>query len=334
MGSYCYAFHWESGAIREIFSQVRGKSVDETVRNQILGGLWEFAYAGTRAGQRLLDFLNDSDSQSLVKSILEKAPTNHPLFEMLTAIRDLQSLATRSGVTLHEAIPQWLERPEVSSDKKATLLRLYLNGSNFNGLWSHIPQTQRSEVQSGISRFSNIDIFKGLLSENQAPAQSRSWLRRSVPTTTDESILNQAKLESFEFVRIAVPGDGVTVRLGEQGNALRDVMFTKPYEIGTTPLTQLQYALLMGENPSHFKDGDGSIEVAISGKKIRVQPNRPVEQVSWNDEVRLINRLNELDPNFTYRRATEAEWEYAIRGVARARSLQLNFGCKAHFFGI
>src|SRR5712692_4416191 len=54
---------------------------------------------------------------------------------------------------------------------------------------------------------------------------------------------------------------------------------------------------MMGNNPSYFT-GD---------------PNRPVENVSWDDVQEFIRRLNGREGGTTYRLPTEAEWEYAAR---------------------
>ena len=66
----------------------------------------------------------------------------------------------------------------------------------------------------------------------------------------------------------------------------------KPFLIGKYPVTQLQWEAVMGSNPSKFKG-----------------PNRPVENVSW-DEVQSFLRI--LGNGF--RLPSEAEWEYAARG--------------------
>jgi formylglycine-generating enzyme required for sulfatase activity len=69
------------------------------------------------------------------------------------------------------------------------------------------------------------------------------------------------------------------------------------FYIGKYEVTQGQWKQIMGNNPSYFKNcGDDC----------------PVEQVSWNDAQKFINRLNQKSGG-KYRLPTEAEWEYAAR---------------------
>ncbi len=75
------------------------------------------------------------------------------------------------------------------------------------------------------------------------------------------------------------------------------VTITKHFYIGRYEVTQGQWEAVMGANPSTF-----------SGKG----PDVPVENVSWNDCRRFIERLNNLGLG-VFRLPTEAEWEYACR---------------------
>ena len=72
--------------------------------------------------------------------------------------------------------------------------------------------------------------------------------------------------------------------------------------IGKYEVTQGQWEKMMGGNSSKFKG-----------------PNRPVEQVSWNDCQKFIDRLNgKRQGNYKFRLPTEAEWEYVCRNAAEA----------------
>jgi hypothetical protein len=84
------------------------------------------------------------------------------------------------------------------------------------------------------------------------------------------------------------------------------VVLTKGFWLMETEVTQGLWKAVMGANPSHFKKGY----------------NYPVEQVSWNDCQKFINKLNNsgmLSKGLKAALPTEAEWEYACRagkGVA------------------
>ena len=91
---------------------------------------------------------------------------------------------------------------------------------------------------------------------------------------------------------------------GRRDEAQHQVTLTQGYWLAETPTTQAVWQAVMGNNPSLFK-GD---------------PQRPVEQVSWDDTQEFLRRLNARMPSLQARLPTEAEWEYAARaGTTGAR---------------
>ncbi len=70
----------------------------------------------------------------------------------------------------------------------------------------------------------------------------------------------------------------------------------KNFSIGTYEVTQAQWKVVMGNNPSAYKCDDC-----------------PVTNVSWTDIQAFITKLNQMTGK-TYRLPTEAEWEFAARG--------------------
>ena len=84
------------------------------------------------------------------------------------------------------------------------------------------------------------------------------------------------------------------------------VRITKPFYLGIYAVTQEHYERVMRANPSYF-----------------ISPNRPVQEVSWEDASEFCRRLSALPEEETaghvYRLPTEAEWEYACRAGTTTR---------------
>ena len=99
-------------------------------------------------------------------------------------------------------------------------------------------------------------------------------------------------------------GGGVTTKMvlihpgnfmmGEEKDR-HEVILSKPFYMGVTEVTQAQYEVVMGTNPSYFKGA-----------------TNPVDNVSWNDATEFCKKLSEKTRQ-AVRLPTEAEWEYACR---------------------
>ncbi|MGE5341986.1 MAG: formylglycine-generating enzyme family protein [Candidatus Omnitrophota bacterium] len=77
---------------------------------------------------------------------------------------------------------------------------------------------------------------------------------------------------------------------------LHEVILTHGFWLADTCCTQALWQAIMGENPSRFKG-----------------ENHPVENVSWDNCMTFIDRINRLKDGLNLRLPTEAEWEYACR---------------------
>ncbi len=86
------------------------------------------------------------------------------------------------------------------------------------------------------------------------------------------------------------------------------VTIERPYYIGKYEVTQAQWNAIVGGNPSVFQ---GSMVKDDAG-------GHPVDNVTWTDAQRFVDRLNGMDPTAHYRLPTELEWEYAARAGATA----------------
>jgi formylglycine-generating enzyme len=123
---------------------------------------------------------------------------------------------------------------------------------------------------------------------------------------------------SFRHARDMVTISGTAFAAGALASPSASLVVSGPFLIGATPVTQSDYELLMGRNPSRFS-------VA----------NHPVESVSWFDAVQFCNALSAAekrdavyeisgsevvaDPTRCgYRLPSEAEWEMCCRSADKA----------------
>lgn len=120
-------------------------------------------------------------------------------------------------------------------------------------------------------------------------------------------------VNGVSFKMIAV--EGGTFKMGATAEQQNPYDNEKPvhnvtlgnYCIGETEVTQALWQAVMGSNPSYFTGSDN-----------------PVENVSYDDCITFINKLNtllsgQLPNGRKFRLPTEAEWEYAARGGNRSR---------------
>ncbi len=74
------------------------------------------------------------------------------------------------------------------------------------------------------------------------------------------------------------------------------ITLTTPFYMGRCEVTQEQWKVVMGGNPSGFQGSQN-----------------PVDGVSWDDCQEFLARLNERSPGLKASLPTEAQWEYACR---------------------
>jgi formylglycine-generating enzyme required for sulfatase activity/serine/threonine protein kinase len=125
----------------------------------------------------------------------------------------------------------------------------------------------------------------------------------------------------------------------QTGEDQHEVEITRAFYLGVHEVTQKQFKLVMGYNPSHFStDGEGKAGVRYlesskpaggMAKVVGDTSNYPVENVSWDDAVEFCRKLTARERDkeralHVHRLPTEAEWEYACR--RGASSTPFHFG--------
>jgi formylglycine-generating enzyme required for sulfatase activity len=112
--------------------------------------------------------------------------------------------------------------------------------------------------------------------------------------------------KGFEMVKI--PGGcyemGNSPGVGEDNERPKHHVCVKTFLMGKYPLSQMEWIMIMGKNPS-ANGGCGGF--------------CPIENVSWNDTREFLQRLN-ARKGPKYRLPTEAEWEYAARSGGKAET--------------
>ena len=151
----------------------------------------------------------------------------------------------------------------------------------------------------------------------------------SAEATSSASTMNApSKTSSADVITIPIK-DGVNIEMvkveagtfmmgatSEDKNASADektihqVTLTHDYYMGKYEVTQAQWQVVMGSNPSYFKGN-----------------NLPVEQVSWDDSQEFIAKLNSMTGK-KFRLPSEAEWEYAARGGMKSRGYRYSGSSK------
>ena len=138
--------------------------------------------------------------------------------------------------------------------------------------------------------------------------------------------LKMVKIKAGSFTMGSPPGKGLFFEGKERGRSsnetLHEVTISKDFWIGKYEVSQEQYQLITGSNPSMYR-----------------HPQHPVENVSWfhaRDFCEMLNRKYAafLPAGYKFALPTEAQWEYACRAGTQSalnNGTQLNLSSRRRF---
>ena len=213
-----------------------------------------------------IDLFDESGFERILRAIragLSQRPVNQTPLEGLSAIRN-QMLKANSVWELREAL--------YSTER---LLETEPNYPEARLLKGQIDQAILYEL-ARIAREAHVPLF-------------------SLQTITNSINMEFVLISAGTFLMGTADG-------GEWERPEHPVRINHPFYLGKYPVTQAQWATVMGNNPSMFKG----------------HPDWPVENVSWEDVHVFIQTLKAREGEEDYRLPTEAEWEYACRAGSTA----------------
>ena len=168
------------------------------------------------------------------------------------------------------------------SNPKARAPKMTKNTKPNTEQQSKIKQEQRKQKQS--NRITTTEQGSQVRQNSKQKEQNQN-----------ERIIRQA-IESMVYVRGGSFTMGSDDEHKQEQNPAHKVILTD-YFISKYEVTQELWLTVMGWNPSHFNS----------------DPKCPVENVSWNECIVFISKLNQKTGK-QFRLPTEAEWEFAARG--------------------
>ncbi len=274
----------------------RGSSLQEWMEDKFVQSF--FNTTSTNAGfSKVFAEFNSSDAMTLrlVERVIDLVEdSSSKTFPALKTYSKLFHFKKETQITsLKDVAIAWLQKGDQRVvDLKAQFLigQIGSGRRNFENCLELVPESERAALWRGIDRETSFGLFRHLV---------REW-------AISGKVFDQGVLESFEFKLVDFP--------------------EKSFEMQATEVTQLQYALVMGRNPSKFVQGDGMANLRLGGRSVRIHPNRPVEMVSWEEAQEFIERLNQLQSDYTYRLPTNEEWEFAMRGGSEQSDMRYWFG--------
>ncbi len=188
----------------------------------------------------------------------------------------------------------------------------------------------RKEIDDILISFFSIYYNSGKSMEmmkGEAKERRKAWEKEAkvIQKAKAEKIFdvtsNMVKIKAGSFMM----GSPTNEEGRNEDEIYHEVNLSQDFWLGKCEVTQIQYATIMGKNPSSYRGGG----------------NFPVTNVSWYDAMIFCKKLTErerakgiLPAGYEYSLPTEAQWEYACRAGTKTawncgdKLINANFGRK------
>lgn len=231
------------------------------------------------------------------------------MLELLkTKRRQREDSRQLSKENLREAFTEAREARDLSSMRQA-LSRFEKNfpkDAVVIDTWREILQTEE-KLQNQVVNQARERLSEAILNKEPllAEEQYNILVALGQANEADQSAVEQLKSDvwynsiGIKFMRIPA---GQFLRgkrnpqAPEDAQNLQPIVISEDFFMSTTEITQGQWRLIIGSNPSRVRKDD-----------------HPVTNVSWYETRQFVEELQNLESGESYRLPTEAEWEYAAR---------------------
>jgi formylglycine-generating enzyme required for sulfatase activity len=263
--------------------------------------------------------LSESD-QEIAEKLIKEMPKS--LDELLSIIKTANFLDVKSILGAGAKVFAKTSSTMASSfhsllPEIRRLIIKSMSPSEFMALIQANPQADGTPEEEGSFRIALSAHFPGI-----EAAQGETAKEHYIELNKGNVVLNGSVIAHF----VSIPGGNYEIgspptEKGRYNSEELHSVELSPFSIMDAAVTQEAYAMVMGTNPSKFKEAkycpESFKEIEVNGVKIPVCADHPVEYVSWNDAEAFAKRMNELDPKHSYSLPTEAQLEVAFRGETK-----------------
>lgn len=156
----------------------------------------------------------------------------------------------------------------------------------------------------------------------------KKWARNAIKNKAAvqierDDVRSQTQSAKIQLKPAVVPG-----RTFRMVGAPVEVELSHTIEVMATPFTQEEWVELFGVNPSHFQNGPYTVVKMIGGKQVKMQPQNPVENITYWSALVAANKLSEKKGFKPAYDLSAMKWDPATRaedGSLKPKSGQVHF---------